>query len=420
MPTRDWASLPCDVLGGILRRTGENPLRFAGVCKGWRWVLDDATFRRSVIFDYTDVHVHSLYDALRSFSAFMCSRPAATVQLDVMIDVSESSAAACMACACLGAVLMHLAPTLQELAVQQSSVSDALVGSHFTDACPRLEYLRAHVTNTLDLGRVSSLRRVELKFTGQQAEVALPPQLQSCRCEVDDDTPSFVLAYLVAQLQRMPDLHTLDISSEHECPLDVAKLSPSLRTLVVRTSVLSEIRLAGAQCTGLEVLSLHKSRLAAADLADLLVACRGLKAFACTDYFFHDMVHPFVDLRHLPLKAVALVTNMYASRLKCLLPRGVRVLTLGPDDLGDAVQQRRVQESVETLRLSDMRFMASTVLEHEWPAGMGFKQLTNLQIGDCDSMRTAALLGQRCPYARIFFEKTFVHDVEIDLDLLGE
>lgn len=421
MPCHDWASLPCDVLGSILRRTGENPLRFAGVCKGWRWVLDDVAFRRSVIFDYTGVHVHSLYDALRSFSAFMCTRPAATVQLDVLIDVCDDApSAACMACACLGAVLLHLAPTLQELAVQPSSVSDALVGSHFTDACPRLEYLRAHVTNTLDLGRVSSLRRVELKFTGAHAEVALPPQIQSCRCEVLDGTPSFVLAYLVAQLQRMPDLHTLDISSEYECPLDVAKLSPSLKTLVVRTPVLSDIRLAGARCTGLEVLSLHKSRLAAADLIDLLVACQGLKAFACTDYFFHDVVHPFVDLRHLPLKAVALVTNMYASRLRCLLPGGVRVLTLGPEDLGDAVQQPRVQASVETLRLSDMKYMASTVLEHEWPAGISFQRLASLQIGSCDSVRMAALLGQRCPAARIFFESAFVHDVEIDLDLLGE
>lgn len=421
MACRDWAGLPCDVLGSILRRTGENPLRFAGVCKGWRWVLDDPAFRRNVIFDYTDVHAHSLYDALRSFSTFMCSRPAATLQLDVMIDVCDSAAAAaCMACACLGAVLLHLAPTLQDLAVQPSSVSDALVGSHFTDACPRLEYLRAHVTNTLDLGRVGSLRRVELKLVGPHAEVALPPQIESCRCEVLDDTPSYTMAYLVAQLQRMPDLHTLDISSEFECPLDVAKLSPSLKTLVVRTSVLSDIRLAGARCTGLEVLSLHKSRLAAADLGDLLVACRGLKAFAVTDYFFHDVVHPFVDLRHLPLKAVALVTNMYASRLKCLLPRGVRVLTLGPEDLGDAVQQRRVQETVETLRLSDMKYLASSVLEHEWPAGVGFQRLTTLQISGCDSVRAAALLGQRCPHARIFFEGGFVHDVEIDLDLLGE
>lgn len=415
-----WASLPCDVLRGILLDTGMNPLQFASVCKGWRWVLDDDASRHSIVFNYSCAREHSLYDALRSFSAFVCTRPAVTTELVVLIDACGSTSAACMACACLGAVLVHLAPTLQELVVQPSSVSDALVGSHFTDACPRLEYLRAHVTNALDLGHVASLRRVELKFTGQHAEVVLPPQIQSCRCEVHDDTPSFVLTSLVAQLQLMPGLHTLDITSDYECPLDVAKLSPALSTLVVRTLVLSDIRLAGARCTGLEVLSLHKSRLAATDLVDLLVACRGLKAFACTDYFFHDMVRPFADLRHLPLKAVALVTNIYGSRLHCLLPHGVRVLTLGPEDVGDAVQQASVQASVETLRLADMRYMASSVLEDVWPAHTRFPRLAYLQISCCDSVRAAALLGQRCPSARIFFETALLHDVEVDLDLLRE
>lgn len=414
----NWASLPCDVLRGILHRSSDNPLQFASVCKGWRWALDDPAFRRSVIFDYSARRSHSLPDALRSFTAFMCSRDPATTQLDVYIDADDSSA--CMACACLGAVLLHVAPTLQELAVQPSSVSDALIGSHFTDMCSRLEYLRTHVTNALDLSRANSLRRVELKFTGEHSNVVLPAQIEFCRCEVADSAPETVLTGLVSQLYRMANLHVLDICSDYSCPLDIAKLSPSLSTLVVRTMVLSDVALAGATCKGLEVLSLHKVRLASADLIDLLRACHCLKAFACTEYFVQDAMHPIADLRHLPLRAVALVTYVFGSRLQCLLPSSVRVLTLGSEDVGDAVQQASVQAGVETLRLADMQYMPSAVLARSWPPDINFARLTDLQISGCDSLHAAAILGQRCPQARISFESTMLPDVELDLDFLGE
>lgn len=418
----DWANLPRDVLRTILHRTLQNPLPFAGVCKSWRWVLDDEAHRRHVILHHSPVREHSLQEAMRSFSAFLCSRPPTTTQLDVFVDGADACASsACLASAALGAVLLHLAPSLRELVLQPAAMSDALIGCPFLDVCDRLEFVRTHVSHELDACCLRSLQRVELVFSGSQASVKLPLGLVSCRFEVHDTAPRHVLTQMLALLPGMPRLRTLQMYTDYSCALDVARLSPSLSTLLVGGSVATDVLLDGARCTGMEVLSLHKCRVSSLDLARFVSACAGLKAVAFVDYYVNDDARPLLDLGHAPLKAVALVSNPYHPRLRCTLPRGIRTLTLGCDDIDDVVNQCVVESSVEQLYLSDMEHMPPSLFDLAWPRALAFPRLRDVRVSGCASTRLAGLLGQRCPRAALSFEHgPMVHDVELDLDLLGE
>lgn len=114
-----WAGVPRDVLLQILRLTGDNPLRYAGVCKGWAWVLDEEEHRRDVAFRCVPSPggLWTLQQAARSLARFVCKRPAATEGLDIHIALSLGLADYGMIVAALTPVLAHLAPTLRTVVI---------------------------------------------------------------------------------------------------------------------------------------------------------------------------------------------------------------------------------------------------------------------------------------------------------------
>lgn len=414
----DWANMPRDVLCAVLRESGINPLSLAGVCKGWRWLLDEEVYRTSVLFTYCVADPSSLHEAVRSFSLFMCTRPPVTVDLAICLSVPMGEEA--IAAAALGPVLVHLAPRLQTLRLDHVHVAPALVASPFVDMCARLDFLRSFVERPLDLGRMRTLEMVDLTLVGVHAEiVALPPGLTSCRLQVYDNTTRPALTTLLALLPTMRRLRTLAVYSDHECTLDVAALAPTLATIIIDASKEVRLELHGASFPDLAVFGIRKCNVSAVDLSAFLQRCRRIRALSCADYRFDDIIAPTLDLRHLPLKAAALVTSPYRARLRCVFPSGVRALTLGHGDIEDALEQPDVVATVQMLALVDMEHMDPRLFELVWPAQLFFPRLTDVKAAGCTSPQLAALLGQRCWRACLTLDMFLVSDIETDDELYG-
>ena len=130
--------LPRDVFRKILVATDQSPVRFAGVCRSWRWVLDDVDVRRYISFRYNRNYRFTLHEAARSLALFVCRRPPVTETLDVFVghgSAEDHAPEARTANAALGVVLTHLAPRLLDVTLEPFATADAFTTSPFTGAC---------------------------------------------------------------------------------------------------------------------------------------------------------------------------------------------------------------------------------------------------------------------------------------------
>lgn len=416
----DWANLPRDTLASILASTGDNPVKFAGVCKGWSWVLDDPQFRRSIRFIHAPTTHASLHRAMCSFTRFLCSRPPVTTELYVDPDL-EGPESKPLAIVAVGAVLLHLAPVLRELTLQPPCLSAALTGSHATDAFARLDRLLTFVDHALDLGRLARLCVVDLGFRGAHADVELPRGLEEARFRVYPSAPRAVLDKVLGLLRGMDRLRVLSLHTDLECTLGLEVLPGTLVSLDLHATTLMDVTVGDAMILDLEVLSLHMCRVPATDLADFVQQCRRLKALSLVNNWYDDFAFPVLNLRHLPLQAVAVVTDPYQPRLRCEFPRGIRSLALGHDDMEHSLQQPMLTDTVETLTLLAQENTAPDVFQYLWPECVRLPCLTELRVERCESVQLAAMLGQRCPPpCALTFEDHCHHNIEDELDMLAD
>ena len=128
----DWAHLDRDLLARIVDEAGGQPVKYASVCRGWRWILDDPQFRRDIFFTHSKRRCPTtLREASRSLARFLCSRSPATTHLTVVIQTSDP-ALAMGANAALGAAAAHVAPTLTHLYLDSATLADVLLSSPCT------------------------------------------------------------------------------------------------------------------------------------------------------------------------------------------------------------------------------------------------------------------------------------------------
>ena len=271
---RSWANdLPPDVLRAIVQATDDPcPVKFASVCRGWRWLLDDPDMRHTLTL--TAPHRPSeLVRALRSFSLFVCSRPPETREL--LVYALDSPADGPWVAAALAPVLWHLAGVVEGVTLHHPHAAAALVCGPFLDLCQRLEYLHCTARCDLDLGDVGSLRHLELTLDSWGTRhVALPGSLSSLRVRVTEDADPGAVASLLAELPSLTRLKTFRLATGHACEIDVDSLPPRLSTLVLSGDVHIHLVLptthTPAIADTLEVLSLDHCRLSALALAALL------------------------------------------------------------------------------------------------------------------------------------------------------
>ena len=272
----DWgADLPPDVLRAIVEATGDPcPAKFAGVCRGWRWLLDDASLRRTLTFAPRTTSQAALVRALRSFSLFVCCRAPVTTELvfDVWLPTRDHPATPYIA-ATAASVLAHLAGALEGVALQGPHASHGLASSPFLDLCDRVHYLRCTVAADLELAEVASLRFLDLVLDGRAARrLTLPDSLASLRARVTEDADPAVLTSLLGELPFLHCLTTLRLSTEHTCEIDADSLPPTLSTLVISGEVPLHLVVPpeASPPPNLEVLSLDHCRVSALNLARFL------------------------------------------------------------------------------------------------------------------------------------------------------
>lgn len=406
-----WASLPRDILSRVLRQTGRHPAAYAGVCRGWAaCALDDADHRRelALVVPWS----HALHGALHAFAAFVCTRPPVTRRLDVRLCVCYTQDAV-IAAAALGAVLVHLAPSLEALTLEPGDAAWPVTCTPFLDVCTRLASLRCAIRQPVDLRRVGGLRAVDLRLTDPAcAAIELPPTLTSCRLGVGATAPSAVLDAAIERLPTLTRLRDLALCGDHAFVLRVGGLAPSLRTLLVHAGKSAAV-LFDADLPELRVLGLARCSVGTAPLSRFLLAARRLRALQL-NYMVMDPA-PRLDLRALPLEVVHLVSSVLTVPLRCTLPRGVRVLAMGLSDLGGVLRQADVRATVRHLKL-DVEHGPAAVLASAWPADRPLPALERVDVAACGDTALAATLGQRCgPRVEMRFLPLLDADVEADL-----
>lgn len=420
----DWANLPGDVLRTVVEAAAAadddaSPLKFAGVCKGWRWLLDDPHLRHALTFRCTATHRPRLLAALRSFALFVCSRAPATRELVVDVRLPAGHPLAPYVAAALAPALTHLAGELEGLALRHVTAAHALACSPFLDVCGRLQYLRCTVADDLDLSGVGSLRVADLTMDGPSARgLRLPDDLASLRVRVLGGADPAVLDALLAELRFMHQMTTFKLWTEHTCQVDVAALPATLTTLAIGGPVYLDLDIpelpAAAVMPALEVLSLTCCRLSAARLARFVRGCTRLRGLGLVDYLVDDLPGQVVDARHLPLRAVALVTSRASCLMEVLLPAaGLRALSAGHEDLY-ALRQPGVCDGLRVLKLPHAELMDLAALDALPLGTVGRVHVSSWNM----SPVLAARLGQRCARAELVFEQRVAVDVEYDVAML--
>ena len=413
----DWAQLPQDALRNILDKTQENPLRFAGVCKGWAWLLDEEPARHITVHPMTKCP-RTLQECLRSFSVYVCRRKPVTENLDIFIPGAMQPADIASATAPMAAALVHLAPCLRSIVLEPVAMADALVNSPFTDVCTSLEHVSAHVNGAIELARISRLMVVDLSFVGPLVgSVELPSSLVVCRLRVHESAHRSVVDRLIATLPRMHNLHGLSFMSAHHCTIDVSRLAPTLSSLVVVGSAFLNLTFGNADLPGLRVLGVRRCKFDGADAAGFLSRCLRVVAFQWVDNWSDDWVR--LDLRHLPLKVVHVLSDRYRLVPACTYPPGIRKAALGGEDLHGALLQPAFRASLECLMV-DLHHMDADVFPFVWPGNYDLPALKFVVAGGDFTHQVAALLGQRCPHAAstLTVRRQLVLDIEEDEDLM--
>lgn len=137
------------------------------------------------------------------------------------------------------------------------------------------------------------------------------------------------------------------------------------------------------------------------------------------DYFFTDSASPTLELGHLQLRVLTLLTNVYRPRATCVLPPGIIKLTLGSEDIEDALAQAAVTASVRELVLN-LEHLDDFLFQHAWPARrVRLPRLIRVTAYGCQSHEVAAALGQRCADVSLQFLHTMLHDICTDACLVG-
>ncbi len=123
----------------------------------------------------------------------------------------------------------------------------------------------------------------------------------------------------------------------------------------------------------------------------------------------NDVPDGLVDVRHLPLRVAAVVQSPSGCSMTVLLPRGIRVLTVGQDDL-HVLHQPGVADDLRVLKLPQAASMDMATLDL---LPLGTVRRVHVSTWHL-SPAMAARLGQRCPRADIVFQQTVQADVEVD------
>lgn len=415
----NWAELPPDALRAVLAMTRENPLRHAGVCKGWAWVLDDESFRAYLAFTYTPGRHCTLQEAARSFATFVCRREPVTRSLVVWLRTDVLCQAVAAANTALAAALTHLAPNLASLTVEPSCVADVFTGTPCADLCARLVRLHTHVNAPVFMGHLRELRTVDICLSGDATtSVTLPHGLETCRVRVHKSAPPHVVDGIVAQVSCMRALDTLAVETQNSCAVDLRRVPPSVRVLTLAAPSCAEVPCirvvgSGVELPRLEVLGMCSCEFPAGLLSALLRAAP-LRALQLCDYTLAGELHHrhHLDVSHKPLVALTLLSNRSGARVRCVLPHGIVKATLGINDLEDALCDPAFCSSVQSLAL-DLWGVDAELLEALWPKDVRLPRLQRVAATGCRSTAVAAKLGQRCAHAEVDLDAQLDFDVEV-------
>jgi hypothetical protein len=403
------AHLPAVALTRIFELTGDIPQRFAGVCKSWRWILDDPRFRTELTLVSSAMMPRT---TVMSFSKFVCSRPAATEDMTIALHPMAIPGSAVVAA--LTAVIMHVAPGLRALTFEPSTICDAVCSTPFFDQTKRLEYLRTSLVHDVDL-RHTDLGSVDVSLVDPRGlEFSLPESVLTCRFRAYVQSSPRSLACMLNMLPTFHRLATLAMYTEHECVLHLDMLPPSIHTIRVDGLAYTEIRCGHALLPNLCVLGLKYVKITR-DLADLIVRCPMLTALGLVEYWLTDGAYVSLDASTIPLKAVHLVSHG-ASRVMLSLPRGIRRLTLGAADM--LTMWQLTTSSLEVLCLDLEAGISEAELDKRWPETLSFPKLHTV-IAGCRDAGVAARLGQKCGlHRRLLVLPSALYDIETDYELL--
>lgn len=120
-----------------------------------------------------------------------------------------------------------------------------------------------------------------------------------------------------------------------------------------------------------------------------------------------------LDVRHLPLRAAALVQGTTGCGMEVLLPRGLRALTLGHDDL-HVLSQPGVGDELHTLKLPHAACLDLATLER-----LPLSRLRRVHASSWNlAPALAARLGQLCPRADLVLDQVVRPDVEYDVAMM--
>ena len=415
MPMPAWDLLPRDILRRITDYTCENPIKFAGVCTGWRWLLDDPDSRRTIAFAYKPQFTMSVYDATRSFALFVCRRPPITTDLHVHIGSAKFGAGSA-----LGAALVHLCPSLKTLRLEPRLLASTFCTSPFVDMCFGLESVCAHINGSLDMAHMTRLRDVNLTFDGSRiGNVVLPNSLQSARFQVLQSATAHLLNCLLGCVSAMADLGVLTIYTEVEYNVDAARFPCGLHRLVLFGTRRTHIFWDGAWLPDLVVLGLEKCQFETTGLSALLAQSRNIRALQLEDYAVPNVLDdpmPCMDVRHLPLVVLNVMSNRYQPRISFLLPKGIVKVVMGSDDMLDMLHQPTLQESVEVLVVA-LHHVDAAMFDLAWPRSIAMPRVRHVTAIGCSCVGVGALLGQRCPCSHLLMTHALTSDIETDMDI---
>lgn len=387
---RDWGAMPAEILAGVFKLTGDNPLRYAGVCKGWRRALDEPVFRHKLSLVHPRPTTPPIVQKrLLSLATFVCARPPVTRRLEVRLTDETAKK---YVLAALAPVLTHLKSTLQELELEPMAASDAYILSPAVQLCRELRRLHLDARESLDVRHLRSLDTVELYLSTDTAHrVLLPDSVRSFTVGTSGYVPEQVMRDIVGGLSQLTRLDTLRLDMmDGEVDFRCSALPASLHTL----ELVGDFRVMldeGARIgPHLRAFCLQYCRVSAPELAAFLEGCPSLRGLELARMTWQG--NPVTcDLRRAPLSVVALL-----GAPKVHVPATVRKASLGAQDLAAFLEQPTAV-SVEELVLDLDRLLS---LRDVWPASLQLPRLRSVGFL-ASSLQAAAQLGQRCPRADV-------------------
>jgi hypothetical protein len=396
-----WDSLPRDLLLKVALMTGENPVRLAGVCKNWRWLMDDPASRKDVCLHFRNGIHASAAEVFHSFSAFICTREPVTesVNLKLCSLGTPSNTHLISATASTAAVLVHLAPVLKDV-VLDGYLSTALQSSPFMYMAKSARYLACNFNADVHLAHMSTLRYLDISLTDSAVgAITLPDGLRMLRLHADLSVHPCVLASAWKRAKALPDLMVLSVSTFDQAGFSLAGLPTTLTTLKLMNNSACNFHTVDARdafLPRLRILALHRCRFSVAAVGDMLLHTTALNALQLSDYVIGDHMPLELDASHLPLRVAVLYSDPFRIRMRCIFPPGMRLASVGWVDISDILWHARVASTLEVLRV-DMYGANQGNLHHAWPESvLCLPNLRLLHAYNVRDVQLAGLLGQRC------------------------